>query len=108
MRFAVIAIAIAGILAGCSSEQPLMTVDQQKTYNECMSGRWSGEADTMFFGPFGWVYHDSKQKDCLAKSGSIGSAGSAGQPAAAAPSAVQPATAGGSSGGQPASDPNSR
>src|SRR6266851_5362044 len=90
MRFTLTAIVLAAVLAGCSSEQPMMTVDQQKIYNECMSGRWSGEADTMLFGPFGWAYHDSKEKECLAKSGNIGASPISPQPGAATAPATQP------------------
>jgi len=46
-----------------------MTVDQQKTYNNCMEGHWSGAADTFFWGPFGWAFYDSTRKDCLAVAG---------------------------------------
>ncbi len=51
-----------------------MTVDQQKTYNNCMEGHWSGAADTFFWGPFGWAFYDSLQHDCLAVAGSLGQA----------------------------------
>lgn len=70
---AIIAGLLGFALAGCSSQQPVMTVDQQKSYNQCMSGHWSGEADTFLWGPVGWAYHDSVEKDCYAKSGSVGS-----------------------------------
>lgn len=71
-----------------------MTVDQQKTYNDCMTGRWSGAADTFWWGPFGWAYYDSVTKECLAKSGSLG-------PASTAQAGATPATTAG--GDQPAS-----
>ncbi len=90
MRFTLTAIVLAAVLTGCSSEQPLMTVGQQKIYNECMSGRWSGEADTMIFGPFGWAYHDSKEKECLARSGNVGYSEISPPPEAATAPATQP------------------
>jgi hypothetical protein len=48
-----------------------MTVDQQKSYNDCMSGHWSGAADTFLWGPFGWAWYDSVQKDCLGVAGFV-------------------------------------
>jgi hypothetical protein len=63
---------LALTIVGCSEQMPIMTVDQQKTYNDCMTGRWSGAADTFWWGPFGWAYYDSVSKDCLAKAGSLG------------------------------------
>ncbi len=71
-----------------------MTVDQQKTYSDCMTGRWSGAADTFWWGPFGWAYYDSVSKDCLAKAGSLGLASTA-------QASATPATTTG--GGQPLS-----
>ena len=57
---------LAFTLVGCSEQQPIMTVDQQKSYNGCMDGHWSGAADTFFWGPFGWAFYHSVRKDCLA------------------------------------------
>lgn len=66
------------VIAGCSEQQPLMTMPQQKTYNECMKDRWSGAADTLIWGPFGWAYYNSVRNDCIAKSGAIGTEEAAG------------------------------
>jgi hypothetical protein len=63
---------LALFFVGCSEQLPIMTTAQQQTYNTCMSDRWSGAADTFWWGPFGWAYHSSVVKDCLAKSGSLG------------------------------------
>jgi hypothetical protein len=86
-------VALIGIasFAGCSEQLPIMTVAQQTTYNDCMSGRWSGAADTFWWGPFGWAYHSSLVKDCLAKSGSLGKIGSAEAAPTTAVGSVQPA-----------------
>ncbi len=86
-------VALIGIasFAGCSEQLPIMTVAQQTTYNDCMSGRWSGAADTFWWGPFGWTYHSSLVKDCLAKSGSLGEIGSAEAAPTTAVGSVQPA-----------------
>lgn len=123
MRKKTICAALLGVaLAGCSSQEPIMSVGQQNAYNQCMSGRWSGEADTFWFGPLGWAYHDSVQKDCYIKVGALGSAtvgeqsvaeaspsltaitpGSSGP--AATSSGPRPATASASAAVQPASNP---
>jgi hypothetical protein len=87
MKKKAIAAALFGVLlAGCRSQLPLMTVEQQKTYNEYMNGRYSGEADTFLFGPLGWAYHDSLRRDCY------GSATAVTQSSAEAsiPSAITP------------------
>ena len=86
-------VALIGIasFAGCSEQLPIMTVAQQTTYNDCMSGRWSGAADTFWWGPFGWAYHSSLVKDCLAKSGSLGEIGSAEAAPTTGVGSVQPA-----------------
>src|SRR6266851_5234910 len=86
-------VALIGIasFAGCNEQLPIMTVAQQTTYNDCMSGRWSGAADTFWWGSFGWAYHSSLVKDCLAKSGSIGEIGSAEAAPTTAVGSVQPA-----------------
>ena len=87
----------AVVLAGCSEEQPIMNVPQQVAYNDCMKDRWSGAADTLWFGPLGWAYHSSVAKDCLAKSGSMGESEvgtqstSAASPASGYPSVAVPA-----------------
>jgi hypothetical protein len=78
--------------AGCSEQLPVMTVAQQTTYNDCMKGRWSGAADTFWWGPFGWAYHSSVAKDCLAKSGSVGESDIAEAAPATAAGGVQPAS----------------
>lgn len=92
--------AVFTCLSGCSEQQlPLMTTAQQQTYNSCMSGHWSGEADTLWWGPFGWSYHNSLTNDCLAKSGSLGEAGATtttvpavgAQPVSPVPNGVAPA-----------------
>lgn len=93
MRQIVLAALIGLVFVGCSEQLPVMTMEQQKTYNNCMSGRWSGAADTFWWGPFGWAYHSSVVNDCLAKSGSVGEASSA--------EAAVPTTAAGAA--QPAS-----
>lgn len=91
MRRTTVAAVLLGIaLAGCSSEQPIMTVEQQKSFNQCMSGRWSGEADTFLWGPLGWAYHDSLQKDCYTKAAELGSTPAAEQSGAAGSAAVAP------------------
>ena len=104
--------ALAGLalfFVGCSEQLPIMTTAQQQTYNTCMSGRWSGAADTFWWGPFGWAYHSSLVKDCLAKSGSLGETGTAEAtvPATTA-QAAQPApigTSGATPNAQPAPGP---
>jgi hypothetical protein len=64
---------IALLFASCAEQPlPLMTTAQQQSYNTCMSGRWSGAADTFWWEPAGWAYHDDVQNNCLAKSGSLG------------------------------------
>jgi hypothetical protein len=93
MRRIVFAVLLALTVIGCSEQQlPIMTVDQQKTYNNCMEGHWSGAADTFFWGPFGWAFYDSLQHDCLAVAGSLGQASTAQAAAAPATTAggVQP------------------
>src|SRR5713226_7348670 len=92
MRRLVFVVLVASVFVGCSEQLPIMTVDQQKTYNDCMNGRWSGAADTFWWGPFGWAYHSSVSKDCLAKSGSLGEIGSAEAAPATAAGSVQPAS----------------
>jgi hypothetical protein len=72
-RRLVIGLLASLLVGGCSEQQPLMTMTQQKSYNECMSNRWSGAADTFVWGPFGWAYYNSVRNDCIAKSGAVGS-----------------------------------
>jgi len=69
-----------------------MTVPQQVAYNDCMKDRWSGAADTFWFGPFGWAYHSSVAKDCLAKSGSVGEAEVGAQTTTAASAGSEPSS----------------
>ena len=88
MRRIVFAALLALTVIGCSEQLPVMTVDQQKTYNNCMEGHWSGAADTFFWGPFGWAFYDSLQHDCLAVAGSLGQASTAEAAAAPATTAV--------------------
>jgi hypothetical protein len=88
MRKLLIAIFASLVIAGCSEQQPLMTMAQQRSYNECMSDRWSGAADTFVWGPFGWAYYNSVRNDCIAKSGAVGTeeiAASTAAPAGTAP-----------------------
>jgi hypothetical protein len=70
-----------------------------------MSGHWSGEADTFLWGPVGWAYHDSLEKDCYTKVAELGSAPAAEQsaPAGSAAVAPQPVSSGAAPGrGRPA------
>ena len=53
IRQIVLATLVGLVLVGCSEQLPVMTIEQQKTYSNCMSGRWSGAADTFWWGPFG-------------------------------------------------------
>src|SRR5713226_1858438 len=92
MRRLLAGILASFVIAGCSEQQPLMSMTQQKSYNECMSGRWSGAADTFVWGPFGWAYYNSARNDCVAKSGAVGTE-EATTPTSA-PGPVQPVSAG--------------
>ena len=107
MRGIVFVAVLALTVASCSDQLPIMTIDQQKTYNDCMGGHWSGAADTFWWGPAGWAYHSSVSKDCLAKSGSLGEAATA-QPSGAstttAPSAQPVST--GATDASPAAQPS--
>jgi len=90
MRRIVLVALSALSLIGCAEQQmPIMTVDQQKGYNDCMAGHWSSGADSFWWGPFGWAWYESVRKDCIAVSSSPGEASTA--EAAATP----PTTAGG-------------
>jgi len=79
---------LALALVGCSEHQPIMTVDQQKSYNGCMEGHWSGAADAAIWGPFGWAFYESVRSDCLAVAGWQGEGSTAQAAAAPATSAV--------------------
>jgi hypothetical protein len=69
MRRIVFVALLAFTLVGCSEQQmPIMTVDQQKSYNSCMGDHWSSGADSLFWGPFGWAWYESVRKDCIAVS----------------------------------------